>query len=111
MIFVCLYACVYVIFLSIFWIDGTRAARDGPEEEEHKLEYDEDICDITEGKWVFNRSIKPLYTDQSCPYLDKQVSCVKNGRPDSDYRYWHWQPDECFLPRCTHYYLKYNVLA
>lgn len=78
--------------------DGRRAEIDGLEEE-GKLEYDADYCDISEGKWVYNRSIKPLYSDQSCPYVDLQVSCVKNGRPDSDYRYWHWQPDECFLPR------------
>ncbi|CAO2820125.1 unnamed protein product [Amaranthus hypochondriacus] len=78
--------------------DGTRAGRDGMEEED-KLEYDADICDVSDGKWVFNRSIKPLYSDRSCPYLDKQVSCVKNGRPDSNYRYWHWQPDECSLRR------------
>ncbi|KAL8152597.1 hypothetical protein V2J09_010357, partial [Rumex salicifolius] len=68
-------------------------------EQEFMFEFDPDICDITDGKWVFNTSNKPLYTDRSCPYLDKQVSCVKNGRPDSDYRYWQWQPDECTLPR------------
>uniref|UniRef100_A0A803MK77 Trichome birefringence-like C-terminal domain-containing protein n=1 Tax=Chenopodium quinoa TaxID=63459 RepID=A0A803MK77_CHEQI len=78
--------------------DGRRAKIDAMEEE-GKLEYDVDICDITEGRWVYNRSIKPLYSDRSCPYLDRQVSCVKNGRPDSDYRYWQWQPDECSLPR------------
>ncbi|GAB4833968.1 Transducin (beta)-like 3 [Ancistrocladus abbreviatus] len=72
---------------------------DDVEEIDDKLEFDPDICDITEGKWVFNRSNKPLYTDRTCPYLDRQVSCVKNGRPDSDYRYWQWQPDECTLPR------------
>ncbi|KAL8129417.1 hypothetical protein V2J09_018572 [Rumex salicifolius] len=67
--------------------------------QEYKFDFDPDICDITDGKWVYNRSIEPLYTDRSCPYLDRQVSCVKNGRNDSGYRYWHWQPDECTLPR------------
>lgn len=66
-----------------------------------RFEFDPEECNIVEGKWVFNRSIKPLYSDRSCPYLDRQVSCVKNGRPDSDYRRWEWQPDDCILPRFT----------
>lgn len=68
-------------------------------EEEEKLEFDPDICEITEGKWVYSRSFKPLYSDQTCPYLDRQVSCAKNGRSDSDYQRWEWKPDECSLPR------------
>lgn len=64
-----------------------------------RFDFDPEECDIVHGKWVFNRSIKPLYSDRTCPYLDRQVSCVKNGRNDSDYRHWEWQPDECILPR------------
>ncbi|GKV06043.1 hypothetical protein SLEP1_g17977 [Rubroshorea leprosula] len=64
-----------------------------------RFEFDPKECNVAKGKWVFNRSIKPLYTDRSCPYIDLQFSCVKNGRPDSDYRHWEWRPDECTLPR------------
>uniref|UniRef100_A0A2N9I126 Uncharacterized protein n=1 Tax=Fagus sylvatica TaxID=28930 RepID=A0A2N9I126_FAGSY len=64
-----------------------------------RFEFDPEECNVANGKWVFNRSIKPLYTDRSCPYLDRQVSCVKNGRLDSDYRHWEWQPEDCTLPR------------
>ncbi|XP_073157900.1 protein trichome birefringence-like 3 [Henckelia pumila] len=64
-----------------------------------RFEFDPEECSLVDGKWTFNRSIKPLYTDRTCPYLDRQVSCVKNGRLDSDYRHWEWQPDDCFLPR------------
>ncbi|MBA0822400.1 hypothetical protein Goarm_019205 [Gossypium armourianum] len=35
----------------------------------------------------------------SCPYLDRQFSCVKNGRLDFDYHHWEWQPEDCDLPR------------
>ncbi|KAK9699152.1 hypothetical protein RND81_08G156200 [Saponaria officinalis] len=76
-----------------------KRKKDEENEEESRVEYDEDICDITEGKWVYNRTIKPQYSDTSCPYLDRQVSCVKNGRPDSGYKFWQWQPRECSLPR------------
>ncbi|KAF8402628.1 hypothetical protein HHK36_010717 [Tetracentron sinense] len=68
-------------------------------EADEKTEFDPRRCSIYKGKWVFNSSAKPLYSDRTCPYLDKQVSCVKNGRPDSDYRHWEWQPDDCTLPR------------
>ncbi|CAN6470398.1 unnamed protein product [Victoria cruziana] len=56
-------------------------------------------CSVVEGNWVFNRSVESLYSDRSCPYLDKQVECEKNGRPDTNYKYWQWQPDNCDLPR------------
>ncbi|XP_030481387.1 protein trichome birefringence-like 3 [Cannabis sativa] len=64
-----------------------------------RFDFDPEECNVANGKWVFNSSIEPLYSDTSCPYLDRQVSCVKNGRPDSDYRHWEWQPEDCTLPR------------
>ncbi|XP_009592544.1 protein trichome birefringence-like 3 isoform X1 [Nicotiana tomentosiformis] len=69
---------------------------DNPTDE--SLDFDPDECSVTHGKWVFNTSIKPLYSDMTCPFIDKQYSCIKNGRNDSDYRYWEWQPDDCMLP-------------
>ncbi|KAA8517771.1 hypothetical protein F0562_015224 [Nyssa sinensis] len=64
-----------------------------------RFEFDPNECSVVHGKWVSNSSIKPLYSDSTCPYLDRQVTCVKNGRPDSDYIYWEWQLDDCVLPR------------
>ncbi|GAB2231032.1 hypothetical protein Drorol1_Dr00027319 [Drosera rotundifolia] len=42
---------------------------------------------------------RPLYTEESCPYLVKQVTCQRNGRPDDYYQFWRWQPNDCNLPR------------
>ncbi|KAI4328707.1 hypothetical protein L6164_021041 [Bauhinia variegata] len=64
-----------------------------------RFDFDPEECNVANGKWVFNRSIKPLYSERTCPYIDKQFSCVKNGRLDSDYRHWEWQPEDCTLPR------------
>ncbi|XP_004249070.1 protein trichome birefringence-like 3 [Solanum lycopersicum] len=63
------------------------------------LDFDPDECSVNHGKWMFNSSIKPLYTDRTCPYIDKQYSCIKNGRNDSYYLHWEWKPDDCMLPR------------
>nr|CAD1841920.1 unnamed protein product [Ananas comosus var. bracteatus] len=67
--------------------------------DEDKIAFHPGECNAMNGKWVFNRDKELLYTEQSCPYLDKQVACMRNGRPDSDYLYWEWQLDDCILPR------------
>lgn len=64
-----------------------------------KTAFDPSRCSVTEGYWAYNRSRKLLYTDQTCPFIDRQISCQRNGRPDSDYLYWDWHLDDCSLPR------------
>ncbi|XP_010277749.1 PREDICTED: protein trichome birefringence-like 31 [Nelumbo nucifera] len=56
-------------------------------------------CNVFDGRWVLDNASHPLYTEESCPYLTKQVTCQKNGRPDSLYQNWRWEPYECKLPR------------
>lgn len=54
-------------------------------------------CNLSVGEWVFDPSY-PLYAP-GCPYLSTQVSCRRNGRPDSDYERWRWKPKQCSIPR------------
>jgi len=67
--------------------------------DEDKIDFNPNECSVTEGRWVFNRSAEPLYTDKTCPYVETQIACSRNGRPDSDYLYWEWVLDNCNLPR------------
>ncbi|CAL9067003.1 unnamed protein product [Musa banksii] len=57
-------------------------------------------CNLFQGRWVLDEhNSRPLYTEESCPYLTRQVTCGRNGRPDSLYQKWRWKPDACDLPR------------
>ncbi|KAH9292448.1 hypothetical protein KI387_042365 [Taxus chinensis] len=55
-------------------------------------------CDIYSGKWVYDGSY-PLYPAGECPYMTGDFNCKGNGRQDSDYTKWRWQPTHCNLPR------------
>uniref|UniRef100_A0A1D1ZJK9 DNA polymerase n=1 Tax=Anthurium amnicola TaxID=1678845 RepID=A0A1D1ZJK9_9ARAE len=58
----------------------------------------EGACDLFEGKWVWDESY-PLYQSRDCAFLDEGFRCSENGRPDSFYTKWRWQPTHCDLPR------------
>ncbi|GJN28323.1 hypothetical protein PR202_gb16433 [Eleusine coracana subsp. coracana] len=55
-------------------------------------------CDLFDGKWVWDDGY-PLYDSRDCPFLDVGFRCSENGRPDSFYTKWRWQPARCDLPR------------
>jgi hypothetical protein len=49
------------------------------------------------GAWVEDNS-PPLYTNENCPIVTQTQNCPGNGRPDSNYLNWRWQPQGCDLP-------------
>ncbi|PKA55169.1 hypothetical protein AXF42_Ash003806 [Apostasia shenzhenica] len=54
-------------------------------------------CDVFDGRWVKD-STKPYYPPGSCPYVDIDFDCYKNGRPDDEFLRWRWQPYDCDIP-------------
>lgn len=80
-------------------------------DEDAKVMFDPKWCSVTDGKWVFNESKHLPYDDTTCPYIDKQVSCGRNGRPDREYLYWEWKLDNCTLPRLLFSAIFYPLIS
>nr|CCI55362.1 PH01B035L11.7 [Phyllostachys edulis] len=57
-------------------------------------------CDVFNGGWVRDESY-PFYPPGSCSHIDDDFNCHKNGRPDSGFLKWRWQPHGCDIPRLS----------
>lgn len=56
-------------------------------------------CDVFSGGWVREEGYA-FYPPGSCPLIDDDFNCHKNGRQDTDFLNWRWQPSGCDIPRC-----------
>ncbi|CAN6288233.1 unnamed protein product [Urochloa humidicola] len=54
-------------------------------------------CDYSEGEWVPDPR-PPPYNGTACEAIKDGRSCMANGRADTGYLHWRWQPRRCDLP-------------
>ncbi|XP_019708331.1 protein trichome birefringence-like 8 [Elaeis guineensis] len=57
------------------------------------------VCDYSYGHWVWDEGYGSKYYGEDCPFLDPGFQCRANGRKDTAYLNWRWQPYGCDLPR------------
>ncbi|KAL5214423.1 hypothetical protein ABZP36_003575 [Zizania latifolia] len=55
-------------------------------------------CNVFTGGWVRDEGYA-FYPPGSCPHIDDDFNCHKNGRTDSGFLKWRWQPHGCEIPR------------
>ncbi|XP_043725745.1 protein trichome birefringence-like 10 [Telopea speciosissima] len=80
---------------KLVWVGFDGSAR---VERPEFLETGGEQCDLFNGEWVWDEGY-PLYQSKDCMFLDEGFRCSENGRPDSFYTKWRWQPKDCNLPR------------
>jgi hypothetical protein len=89
--------------------DGTNAsAAVGPGNGNHRVAWTPGVqdlvsfakCDLFSGRWVREESFA-FYPPRSCPHIDDDFNCHKNGRQDTGFLNWRWQPSGCDIPRCV----------
>ncbi|CAI9094253.1 OLC1v1029956C1 [Oldenlandia corymbosa var. corymbosa] len=55
-------------------------------------------CNLFNGDWVPHPA-GPVYTNETCEWIEGHQNCMRNGRPDTGYLYWRWSPKGCELPQ------------
>ncbi|KAG2538176.1 protein ALTERED XYLOGLUCAN 4-like [Panicum virgatum] len=109
-----LYALIAVALLYLF-VDPAAPAPSAPkpssvaapwvQEEEELLpppspsppHQGDERCDYSDGEWVPDPR-PPPYNGTACEAIKDGRSCMANGRADTGYLHWRWQPRRCGLP-------------
>lgn len=58
-------------------------------------------CDLFNGTWIYDAPLyyAPARYDGKCPFMLSPTNCMRQGRPDRNYRLYSYQPHQCHVVR------------
>ncbi|CAN1356407.1 Protein trichome birefringence-like 36 [Linum perenne] len=98
----CTFAFFLTCYLILIYLDwngfNTIITRASPSADSFSTNFQPAVkqCAVfDDGRWVYDPDRTPAYKEERCPFLSEQVSCQRNGRPDSKYEKWSWEAKGC----------------
>lgn len=55
-------------------------------------------CNYAQGRWVYDKNRRPAYSGLSCKAIRSSYNCMRNGRRDTAFFHYRWQPSGCNMP-------------
>lgn len=60
---------------------------------------DNEACDLAQGKWFYDSTVRSTRYDETCKEIYKGWNCIAGNRSGAkEILKWRWQPDHCALP-------------
>lgn len=91
--------CFAALFLSI------SLFRTSPSSAQHSRSTNREAsfspsCNVSDGRWIYDRSIKSPRYDNSCKEIYKGWNCIGSSKSNAlDIVKWRWKPYGCDLPQ------------
>lgn len=71
-----------------------------PSETNNQVSSDRRLCDYSDGKWIYDPTVRSARYDHSCKEIFKGWNCIASNKSNAlDIVNWRWKPNHCDLPQ------------